>query len=99
MREAQSAIHKTLQFPIEFNNVLHISLYPPPSASTHMYTSTPTQSRNPSLLPLSLPVSLHFPSPQNHQSASGDVCSKIDIQSSTASNAPERVTAAQSRLK
>ena len=67
--------------------VLSHSVPPPP---LHPHTLTYTQSHNPSRPPLSLPVSLHLPSLQNHRSASEDVSSKINIKSSTASNACKR---------
>ena len=77
MCEAQGAIHETLQqYTIQFNNALHISLYPSSPASTHWHTYTPTptytQSRNPSLPPLSSSLSPP-PIPQtnnNNQSVS-----------------------------
>ena len=37
------------------------------------------------------PVSLHLPSPPNHQAAHENICSKINIKSSTASNVCERL--------
>ena len=69
-----------------------IPSYPSPSSSsTHPHNLT-----TPHIL-VSLPVSLHLPSPQNHQAATEEVSSKIN--SSTASIACEWVRVTQSWQK
>ena len=89
------------------NLIMHyISLsIPPPPLHPHTRTHPHTHTHNLATphFSLSLPVSLHLPYPPK-SSVSQWRClqqnqHKINIKSSTAANAPERVRAAQSRLK
>ena len=105
MCEAQSATHETLhQYTTYFNNALYISVYPSPSlASTHAPPPPPPPPPPPHthtmLQPLASP-SLSLPLSTSHPHKIISLPVKMSAaKSGTASNACERVRAAQNRQK